>query len=247
MLEDLDPDHDPNSPSAELSERTEPTDPPDSETALEEWKQQARAQFEEWLREIEETPEPEAFESPEADDFSVFAELSALRAENRKGNRKAAEVFSQFGETLARFHSEFGRLKEQLAPLKEAGLPRSHCLQLAELLDRVRRLASAMGKPPGPTFGGFDKLFIKPWTSAWDGNRQAVDILLGHLERLLVSAGLEKISTAGKTFDPNTMVAVSSESSELPAYTVLEEIQPGYLWQNNVLRPAEVKISKASL
>lgn len=247
MLEDLDPNHYPNSRTAEPSEPREATGSPARETSLEEWKQQARAQFEEWLDEIEEIPEPEAYGSPDADDFSVFAEICALRAENRKGNRKAAEVFSQFGETLARFHSEFSRLKEQLAPLKEAGLPRSHCLQLAELLDRVRRLAAAMYKPPGPSFGGLDKFFIKPWTSAWDGNRLAVDILLGHLERLLVSAGLERISTTGKTLDPNTMVAVSSESSELPAYTVLEEIQPGYLWQNNVLRPAEVRISKATL
>jgi molecular chaperone GrpE len=249
MLEDLEPSHVPNVSHSDdpHADQVEYAVTSEHETALEDWKQQARAQFERWLSEIDEIPEPDSYESPEADAFSVFAELSALRTENRKGNRKAAEVFAQFGETLARFQAEFGRLKEQLAPLKESGLPRSHCLQLAELLDRVRRLAVAMSKTPGSSFGGLDKLFIKPWTAAWDGNRQAVDILLGHLERLLVSAGLERISTAGKTFDPNTMVAVSSESSTLPPYTVLEEIQPGYLWQNNVLRPAEVKISKPSL
>lgn len=238
MLENLDPVQDPDEPAPEPSSQEGSPDP------LEDWKEQARAQFEDWLNEVDEIPEPLEAEIAEADEFSIFSELSALRAESRKGNRKAAEVFTQFGESLTRFHSEFGRLKEQLAPLKETGLPRAHCLQLAELLDRLRRLATAMERPPEPSFGGLGRLLTKRWAAAWAGNRQAVEILLGHLERLLVSAGLEPIPTAGKLFDPNTMVAVDSEASNLPPFTVLEEIQAGYLWQNNVLRPAEVKISK---
>jgi hypothetical protein len=241
MLEDLEPLPDPDEPAVEPAGE-EPS--PDS---LEAWKEQARAQFEDWLNEVDEIPEPSVDENADADEFSIFSELSALRAESRKGNRKAAEVFTQFGESLTRFHSEFGRLKEQLAPLKDSGLPRAHCLHLAELLDRVRRLAAAMERPPAPSFGGLGRLLTKRWAAAWAGNRQAVDILLGHLERLLVSAGLEQIPTAGKLFDPNTMVAVDSEASNLPPFTVLEEIEAGYLWQNNILRPAEVKISKPVL
>jgi len=215
---------------------------------LELWKKQVRAQFEDWLETIAEIPETETGETQDADEFSIFAELAALRAENRKGNRKAAEVFAQFGETLTLFAAEFSTLRDQLAPLKEGPLPRAHCLALAELLDRVQRLASALERPPKQSaFGALGRLFTAPWAAAREAHRQAVDILLGYLERLLLSAGLEPVATLGKIFDPNTMVAVGSEPSEQPQFTVLEEIQAGYRWQDSVLRPAEVKVSKSSL
>ena len=226
-----------------------PSPPAQEPTApLEQWKAHARAQFEVWLSGVDEIPEPETAEDLGADEFSLFAELTALRAENRKGNRKAAEVFIQFGDTLTRFQSEFARLKEQLAPLQEGTLPRAHCLALAELLDRVRRLVSALESPPKPgAFGALGRCFTAPWAAAWSANRQGLGILAGHVERLLLSAGLVPVATLGKIFDPNTMVAVSSEGASAPPFTVLEEVLSGYLWQQSVLRPAEVKISKPTL
>ena len=239
MLENLTPFHDAPAPHPPPAERT---------ASLEQWKAHARTQFEDWLSGLDEIPEPETTEELGADAFSLFAELTALRAESRKGNRKAAEVFTQFGDTLTRFQSEFARLKEQLAPSQEGGLPRAHCLALAELLDRVRRLLQALECPPKPgAFGALGRRFTAPWAAAWSANRQALEILAGHLERLLLKAGLVPVVTLGKTFDPNTMVAVSSEAASAPPFTVLEEVLAGYLWQTSVLRPAEVKISKPTL
>jgi molecular chaperone GrpE (heat shock protein) len=239
MLENVTPFHNAPIPHPPAAERTAP---------LEQWKALARAQFEDWLSSVGEIPELETTEEPDADAFSLFAELTALRAESRKGNRKAAEVFTQFGDTLTRFQSEFARLKEQLAPSKEGALPRAHCLALAELLDRVRRLRLALESPPKPgAFGALGRLFTAPWATAWSANRQALEILAGHLERLLLTAGLVPVATLGKIFDPNTMVAVSSEPASAPPFTVLEEFLAGYLREHSVLRPAEVKISKPTL
>jgi hypothetical protein len=225
-----------------------PTVHPPAASPLEDWKARARAQFEEWLSQLDAIPAPETAETAVADDFSLFAELAGLRAETRKGNRKAAEVFTQFGDTLGRFQSEFTRLREQFAPAKEGALPRAHCLALAELRDRVRRLIQALESPPKPgVFGAVERHFTARWAAAWTANLQALEILAGHVDRLLHSAGLSQVATLGKAFDPNTMVAVSAEPSDAPPYTVLEEVLAGYHWQQSVLRPAEVKISKPTL
>lgn len=226
-------------------------DDSDSTDKLDAWKDQLRAQLELWLDSIHEIPEPENTaelysEQEEPDLYSFYGELTALRTENRKSNRKTAEVFAQFGETLTRFQTDFTRLRDDLRPTDASdGLPRSHCLTLVELLDRGTRLASALNQPPqSPWPKMLDQVFTKKWATSWENVRQAVFILNSHLERTVRTAGLERIQTRDLPFDPATMLAVAAEPSAHSPNSVLEEIQSGYLWQNTVLRPAEVKISK---
>lgn len=61
------------------------------------------------------------------------------------------------------------------------------------------------------------------------------------LNSSLQSMGLDKIETIGKPFDPNTMEAVSVEDGD-GEEIVSEEIQPGYMLNNKVVRPALVKV-----
>src|SRR3954469_20167384 len=112
------------------------------------WKAQLRARFEAWLATVDTMPEPDT--EPDVPDlYSFFEELVALRNESRKGNRRSAEVFSQFGASLGGFEEEMKRLRGQLTRLETAAptageLPRSHCLALVEMLDRLHRLRGAM-------------------------------------------------------------------------------------------------------
>jgi molecular chaperone GrpE len=214
------------------------------------WKGQLRERFEAWLATVETQPEPA--DAPDAPDlYSLFEELAALRNESRKGNRKSAEVFSQFGASLGGFEEEMKRLRGQLSRLETAqpagpALPRSHCLALVEMLDRLHRLRRALERMPPP-----GRLAIFPpspaWQEAWKSLRQGFDILVTHLETLTAQAGLRPIPTAGLAFDPTAMVAVDAVAAPgRPANLVLEEISPGYQWRDEVLRPAEVRISKAN-
>jgi molecular chaperone GrpE len=238
MFDDLNPE-----PSNEA-----PTDAPSDAPSA--WKEQLRERFEAWLAAVETMPQPVEERDP-PDLYSLFEELAALRNESRKGNRKSAELFSQFGASLGGFEEEMKRLRGQLTRLETApsaaqDLPRSHCLALVEMLDRLHRLRRAIQRMPPP--GRF--AFLPPsaaWQEAGKSLRQGFDILVTHLETLTTQAGLRPIPTAGLAFDPTAMIAVDAvATSGRPANVVLEEISPGYAWRGEVLRPAEVRISKAT-
>jgi len=53
------------------------------------------------------------------------------------------------------------------------------------------------------------------------------------------------MSTLATAFDPVSMLAVAIVPRDgQPPNVVVEEIAPGYRWRDEVLRPAEVKITK---
>ncbi len=64
--------------------------------------------------------------------------------------------------------------------------------------------------------------------------------------KVLEDNGVKKIETEGKMFDPNFHEAVYAEvSDKCSEGTILAEIRPGYLLNDRLLRPAQVKVSKS--
>ena len=218
----------------------------EAQDAEDHWKAALRRQFEAWLLELDDLGEldPES-EPPETPDlYSFYTQWITANGEARKANRRTAEAFSQWGDALGRFDGDLKMLREQLqrqaAAAPSEGMSRSHCLVLAEFLDRLQRLARAFAAPPPASWWGG----TKSWRQAWDNQRQALEILLGHFEALLKKEGLAPIETTGRPFDPSTMTAVAAEpDNSHPDQTVLEEIAPGYRLRGELLRPAQVKVS----
>ncbi len=64
------------------------------------------------------------------------------------------------------------------------------------------------------------------------------------LEEILKAAGLERVKTTGEHFDPKLHEAISYEPSELPAETIIDEIEGGWLLNGAVIKPAKVRVSK---
>jgi hypothetical protein len=231
-------------PDAPALNAAEPTDA--EPAALAEWKDTLRRQFERWLASIDRIPEldePEEFEVPDL--YSFYTELATASAEARRANRRAAEAFSQWGETLAQFESDLRLFREQFTRLAGAGaaqqsLSRTHCLVLVELLDRMQRVACAFGSPPAGRWWHR----TARWREAWETQRQAFDILVGHLEALLKKEGVTRIETLDSPFDPAVMTAVAAEfDPDRAAHTVAEEISAGYRRHGELLRPAQVKVT----
>ena len=55
------------------------------------------------------------------------------------------------------------------------------------------------------------------------------------------------LESVGQTFDPQWMYAVGrQESEEAEENTVVQEVLPGYLWQNKILREAQVIVAVKS-
>jgi molecular chaperone GrpE len=65
--------------------------------------------------------------------------------------------------------------------------------------------------------------------------------------RILDDNGVTRIEARGKEFDPNLHEAVVMEDTTcMPDNTVIEEIRPGYLLNDRLLRPAQVKVARNS-
>lgn len=79
-----------------------------------------------------------------------------------------------------------------------------------------------------------------------DPTFKGVEMIHHRLFELVQRFGLKRFSAVGKTFDPNYHQAVSvKETSETPPDTVIEEYQPGYLYNTNLIRPAMVIVARA--
>lgn len=240
------PDHEPDSPE------------------LARWKTALRQDFERWLDSIEAVPDDfgdgqpgtgdaeSAARAEEPDLYSLHEQLVAANAESRKANRRTAEAISQWGQVLTRFEEGLGPLRETTAQLAAAqprsgSLSRTHCLALAEVLDRLHRLAQAFESPPPAEknwWGGRTRS-VDAWRQAWETQRQGLDILVGHLEALLAKEGVSRLETTGRPFDPTVMMAVATEpDATRPPQTVLEELAAGYRWHDELLRAAQVKVSR---
>ncbi len=69
---------------------------------------------------------------------------------------------------------------------------------------------------------------------------QNLKITVKHVLDVLKQAGIEKVETIGKEYNPETMEAI--DVVEGPENEVIEEAQPGFIMSGKTIRPARVKV-----
>ncbi len=78
-----------------------------------------------------------------------------------------------------------------------------------------------------------------------DSFKKGLDIIIKNFEKSLKEEGLEIVETEGISFDPAKHEVVSVEiRNDLPENSILEELDRGYYYNKEVLRPAKVTVSK---
>lgn len=71
---------------------------------------------------------------------------------------------------------------------------------------------------------------------------EGYQLMQRRLARSFERLGLERIRCQGETVDPSRMTVVELvEAPGAPAETVIEELRPGYVWRERVVRYAEVR------
>jgi molecular chaperone GrpE len=87
---------------------------------------------------------------------------------------------------------------------------------------------------------------IDDMSRAINANKEALDPVAKTLEKTMNELGLSKIETAeGTEFNPDLHDAISmDESTEGEKEVVAEELRPGYLYNNEVLRAAMVRVKR---
>jgi molecular chaperone GrpE len=93
-----------------------------------------------------------------------------------------------------------------------------------------------------PLMDSFE-LALKNKTSSEDFVK-GIELIYAQFASLLDSFGVRRIEANGKKFDPCLHEVLLVEESDKEEGKILEELQPGYIMKNCVLRHSKVKIAK---
>jgi molecular chaperone GrpE len=75
--------------------------------------------------------------------------------------------------------------------------------------------------------------------------KKGFEMIYCQLKKVLEDAGLRRIEAKGKKLDPNQHeVLLGEETADKEDDTVLDELQPGYMLKDRVIRHSKVKIAK---
>jgi molecular chaperone GrpE len=165
-------------------------------------------------------------QSPEVDGEATEGESDKLRRELQEA-RKAADTYKdQLLRKAAEFENYRRRTESDFASIIR-NANENLMLALVPVLDDFERSLKA-GKE----------------TADYDGFYKGVTMIQGKLSKILEAQGLESFDSVGKPFDVDLHDALLMVPREdVPAHTVVEEVERGYMVNKKVLRHAKVIVS----
>lgn len=129
-------------------------------------------------------------------------------------------------ETVQRVQADFENYRKRSQNEMNLNYLRGKAAALKDMLSIIDTLDSAISKEK-------------------DGTRRALENIRTHMLHVLSQSGVKPIHTVGKIFDPFTSECLLQGND--PAQNedvVLDEMQRGYFFHDDVLRPAKVKVNK---
>jgi molecular chaperone GrpE len=174
---------------------------------------------------------------------SLYIEMAALRSEVRTESRLVKDTLDLVRDVVGRAETERARVAELE---REAALLKPLLIDLIEVRDRLA--AGVAG--PSPTAAApspwYRHLLRGPDTTA-DAWREGLRMTLGRFDRVLRDRGVVPIDLTGKPFDPRLARAVGTTADAgLENGIVVQEVRSGFLWEGELLRPADVMVNKTS-
>lgn len=210
------------------------------------WQINITRDFANWINELEQPLALQNVEDP-PDLYSFYEKLTALTNDMKKGSRKNADTLSHVDTCIDNFVQNISDIKERLINLENekinsgSGEPKELLLSFVGIAERILRIQKATISQPVKGLFGTRKKF----ETAFEGIRKAIEILVVHMDNLLSKEGVVRIVTKGEMFDPAKMIAITVETKKgVPVGTVMDEIVPGYEFNNTILKFAEVKVAK---
>jgi molecular chaperone GrpE len=191
-------------------------------------------------------------ESEQADLFSVFVELAGLRNEVRTQCRIVKEALDRFRSVFDTLQASHATLEEELKRARTDAHDRERTLLkplLLDIIDVRDRLAAGL-KPvvAAPPRRWFERFRPKAKRAAGEAWREGMRMTLRRVDRLLADQRIAAIEAMGRPFDPRYAAAVATvEDPKAADGIVVEEVRPGFLWQDELLRPAEVIVARRNV
>jgi molecular chaperone GrpE len=198
-----------------------------------------------------------------SDLYSLWSAVIALTQETRLQGR----AFRQLGETLSPVqdmvqplqsllnrHEEL--LDERCREMINEARHKGQCdvgNALLDMRDRLMRgltdaqkhLGQMRNMTPSGLLGRFIGKSFQKSIEAAEALIKGYVLSIARLDESVHQLGIHEIDCIGRLFDPQCMNAVDvEERADMPDATVIDVYQPGYIWNETVHRPAQVKVSR---
>ncbi len=205
--------------------------------------------LEEFQSYLEQTDLEQAHGDTQPDLATLLGEMAGLKAEVKAESRHFKTTLDTLGEALNTIQSDNKALSDVLAGHQvQLQQQRDEILRavLLELVDIYDRLSVGFGvlqsyHPVSSLFSHSKKQDV----DFIDAFKQGQTMTLRRFEQLLQRHRVVPIDCAGKMLDPHTMTAVEiAHDAKLDNGIVIEELRKGFLFGDQVLRLAEVKVNK---
>jgi molecular chaperone GrpE len=189
-------------------------------------------------------------ESPAVDLATLLGEMTVLKNELRLQSRQFKNTLDElrrFGNDLRehgeRLQRDLDRAREHAAASRRQ-TERQFLLALVDLRDRLQHGVDAAQHAPTSFFARLIPGPSRFAASLAEGQR----ITLQRLDDLLASHSVRPIQVLGEILDPERMRVVgvesAADSASLQEGTVLREVQRGFFHDGELLRVAQVIVSK---
>lgn len=145
----------------------------------------------------------------------------------------SAEELKQFKEAVVRQRAEFDNFRKRTQREKDQIRESAAETLLAKLL---------------PVLDNMDRA-LSSINSASDikSVREGVNMIVTQFRRTMEAEGLKQVEALNERFDPNLHDALAAEeNADVAAGHIFEVLLPGYAYKEKLLRPAMVKVAKAS-
>lgn len=191
-------------------------------------------------------------ETGEHPDLStLLSEMASLKTEVKAESRQFKSTLDTLGSALVSLQDDNKILSRELAAHAERleqqqrGITQAMLLEFVDIYDRLSTSLEVLKnyRPVASLFKHSrdkDVRFIKHF-------KEGQMMTIRRFDQLLQRYQVKTIDCVGKLLDPATMSAVETgHDPKLANGIVLEELRKGFLFQDQVLRLAEVKVNKSN-
>ncbi len=177
----------------------------------------------------QEKPGPRIVPSEATDGDSESSAAPEVEGAQAEQAQKLTAEKQDLTNTLVRLQADFDNYRKRIE--KERGQERQRGIELV-----VEQLL--------PALDGFDRALAADDDPGYAEYHKGFELIRKQLWDVLSKQGVQRIESVGKEFDPNVHHAIEQvATNDFAEGTVIGEMQPGYSFQNRVLRPAMVRVA----
>ncbi len=209
-------------------------------------KQALLDRFTAWLDTADDTEAPDD-PGETADLYSLFVEMAGLRSEVRTESRLVKDALDQFRAVFDTLQASQATLQKELDRTRAEGRDQARATLrplLLDVIDLRDRLVAALKLAETIRPGWSDRV-LRRRPSGGEAWQEGLRMTLRRLDQVLQDRRVIATQLVGQPVDPRlARVVATSADSSMTEGTVLEEVRAGFLWDDQVLRTAEVIVSK---